>query len=374
MDRSAIMVGAVVLAAVGLFGLRFFSDREPVDDDWRAPSASREISERRASDAPTGGSDPVRKANAHSTRFGGAGSDSGDSASSGGSFGRAAGGSTAGSAASGHASRAVVGGDGGRGSGVGVSIGSRGGQGSGVSVGMAPGSSARSGSGGGSILPHERSGLVQDLSTLPPMQSKDAVAPDPAEAAEEVVLSVDQTADAEQASLAATGIEPPKDGVGINFSDEAMVAFPDAGNAKGDAGTITLDINPDWEGGSEDNRSLVQIQQPNQWNNRIEIVKNGRFLRFVFADNMGNERDISLPIDNWQPGQNHSIAATWGEAATVLYVDGRAVGQNTYPGSLEIPPGTPLYLGSKFGNYVGAGAKMENIKVYGRVLRQDEIH
>lgn len=372
MDRSAIIVGAVVLAALGLFGLRFFSDQESFEeDDWRGARLSRQMTERGPSDAASVGSGSARRSGAHSGRSGATGSDAGDSSSSG-SFGRAGAGATGGPASSGMASH-VAGGDPGRGSGVGVSIGSRGGHGSGVSVGTASGPTARSGS-GGSILPHDRSGLVQDLSTVPPMQSKDAAQPDPAEAEQEVVLAVDHTEDAEQASLAASGIEPPKDGVGINFGDDAMVAFPDAGNAKGDAGTITLEIKPEWAGNSEENRSLVQIQQPNQWSNRIELVKNGRFLRFVFADNMGNERDISLPIDNWQPGQTHSVAATWGEAATVLYVDGRQVGQNTYPGSLEIPPGTPLYLGSKFGNYSGAAAKMENIKVYGRVLGQEEIN
>ena len=119
----------------------------------------------------------------------------------------------------------------------------------------------------------------------------------------------------------------------------------------------------------------MQIRTPHGWDNRMQLVKNGRYLRFIFTDNTSREADISVPIDHWEPGQAHTVTATWGEGKTHLYIDGQRVGQNTYSGQFQIPPNTPMYVGSDVpgGTYAGASATIQNFKVYGRALNDEEV-
>jgi hypothetical protein len=193
----------------------------------------------------------------------------------------------------------------------------------------------------------------------------------------EVLLSLplDTSVEAEDSTQpqAAQSVDVSDEGVGIEFGEDAVLAFPDAGNVRGDAGSISFEIEPKWAGGDETNNALVRIQNNNQFENRMELVKNGRYLRFIFTDNTGREADISVPIDVWTPGERHTITATWGEALTSLYIDGKLAGQNTYQGELLIPPSTPMYIGSAGGNYRGASAVLQNFKVYGRPLGSDEV-
>jgi len=188
-----------------------------------------------------------------------------------------------------------------------------------------------------------------------------------------VVLSVSHVDDLQQ-SQSATGVDTKDEGVGINFTPDAVVAFPDAGNVNGDAGSISFDVEPQWAGSEDQNNAFVQLQQENQWANRLQVVRNGRFLRFIMTDSGGAERDISMLVDSWQPNDQHRVAATWGDQQMFLYVDGRLVGQASMPNPMQIPPGTPLLLGSKSGNYSGANATINNFKVYGRALGADEVN
>lgn len=377
MDRNVVIVGAVVAAAVGLFGLNLVSDRALPEDDATASVVGRSSDGRypSGSSSETGaargpGSGEHRGAVGHTGRLAGARADAdgghgGSSNDTSGRISRGHGGDRSDAKAAGQG--AVAGGS------VGVSASSRRGAGAtGSSADIASGAQFRSGA-GRSVLPHDRSDLVEKLAALPADKSAELPYPAPAEGGEDVVFSLDHVAQAEQSSVTAEGVDAPRDGVGITFADDAQLVFPDAGNAKGDAGSIAFEVEPDWEGGSRENHALVAIHNLDQWANRVEVVKNERYLRYIFTDNTGQERDISLAIDQWQPGERHSVTATWGDSSTMLYVDGRLVGRNTYPGSLELRPGTPLYLGSQAGNFSGAGAKIENFKIYGRALDQSEI-
>ncbi len=165
------------------------------------------------------------------------------------------------------------------------------------------------------------------------------------------------------------------DGVGVKFDANSTLAFPDAGNVRGDAGSFTFDIEPEWNGGDEGDHSLVNIRTPNQPDNLLRLFKNGRYLRFIFADESGQERDISVPIDSWNAGERRTITATWGDALTSLYINDELVGTNTYEGQLQIRPGTPLYLGSDVPQApaTGANATISNFFVFGRALGRDEI-
>jgi hypothetical protein len=358
MDRSQVLVIAAIVAAIGLFTLRILSDSEVDDERRHQPAVSR----------GAGGSGSE-----------GAGAPAGSDGGSGAATRRGPGGETArrlaagsrsGAAAErdamGGSSEAVAGPGGRRGGTVGSAITSRPDAG-GSSVGFADASAG--GPGHGPDRQRERSEVAELLKAQPAAPPAwEGAATDPEE---EVVLSIAHPDDTAPA-LQNTDIEEPDDGIGVNFTDDSVVSMPNAGNARGDAGSVSFDVEPEWVGSDDTNHSFVQLHT-DRFENRMELVKNGRYLRFVFADNTGAERDISFPLDAWQPGERHSITATWGEAATALYIDGRLVGQNTYSGQLEIAPGTPMYIGSRHGNYQGANARIENFKVYGRPLSADEV-
>ncbi len=199
---------------------------------------------------------------------------------------------------------------------------------------------------------------------------------------DDVVLEVTDKGDVDSKAEVAEGVEAGEDGDWIDFTEDAMMTFPDNGNANPDAGTITLDIKPNWNGTDVTDNSLLQIREPHQWENRMQLVKNGQFLRFIVTDDSGHEADISFKIDKWVEGDPHNVTASWGrtedgtEGVTTLYVDGKQVGTNRYPGSLKFKPGTPMYLGSDHangGSYGSAGGQMRGFQVFNGAKTPDEL-
>lgn len=207
-----------------------------------------------------------------------------------------------------------------------------------------------------------KSAVLDTIAAVPKEQPRNSRGLEPLDPDAEVVLTVSNKEDTEPASEV-HGVEEDPETRELKFKEDTVLRFPDAGNASGDAGTMSLDITPDWEGPANTNHSLAQIQHENQWANRIELVKNGRFLRFIIADDGGKETDISYPLDAWQAGEQHRVTATWGDGQTQLYIDGQLVGENRYPGKINIPSGVPLSIGSPLGNYSGANATMSNIQL-----------
>jgi hypothetical protein len=166
-----------------------------------------------------------------------------------------------------------------------------------------------------------------------------------------------------------------EDGEGVEFGKSSVLAFPDAGNLRGDAGTMMLEIEPTWAGAEDGDYSLINVRNANDPSNLLRVLKNGKYLRYIFADASGEEVGVSYDISDWQPGEKHTVAVNWGDAATALYVDNQLIGQNTYQGPFGIPPGTPLYLGSDIpeAGATGAGATISNFQVFGRPLTPEEI-
>jgi hypothetical protein len=166
------------------------------------------------------------------------------------------------------------------------------------------------------------------------------------------------------------------DGKGATFATDSQYAIPDAGNlGTAETGSISFCLQPQW-GGDETgtDASLVNLRTPNAFANRLQITKNGRYLRFLMADNTGNESGSSMIISDWQAGQSHLVTATWGQALNSMYVDGQLVSSQTYQGDLQIPPGTPMYIGSDYaGGIPGARGSLSNFEVYNRPLTQDEV-
>lgn len=175
--------------------------------------------------------------------------------------------------------------------------------------------------------------------------------------------------------VAEQNIKPSEDGNGEQFPADSVLEFPDAARfINPQAGTLSLDIKPAWDGLNNLDNSFVQVKTPEMWQGQMELYRNGTYLRFVWFDTNQQENDIGVDIRNWQPGEQHSVAATWGEALMSLYVDGQLAGQRTYSGDLAITPGLPMFLGSNPGSHVpGAASTLQNFKVYNRPLTPDEI-
>lgn len=362
MERTQVLVIAVVVAALALFGLRFFSD-DPIDAEL-ASGGSR-LGD--VASAPRFGADDGERGLGGAGSNGGVGrpggrlrqDSKGGDAPRAGEFGRR--GSDTGSGAGSSGSARVLSGGGLReGSSVGVSGSGPGGRGG-------EGTATLSGESGGRLGPRAalKDDLVEKLGARQPLPNE--IPPAEGDAA----LTVTKPDDIpDQAGEAEDVKEPEEGGDGIKITDRGRVEFPNAGNASSN-GTISFQIKPDWAGADQTDNALVQIRQEHQWNNRLELVKNGEFLRFIVTPDTGQEIDISSRISNWNPNEVHDIQVSWGEGRTTLYIDGEVAGSRTYEGELNFSAGTPMFLGADWrgSNYNGANATL-----YDFTLNNDPSH
>jgi hypothetical protein len=358
MERGHIVVIAVVLAALGLFGLKVWSDHA---DESNLTSGGRVVGNlARLDTGRRGGSD------------GGddwGGTDSGGSARPGRGSGGRVGGRFDGSSGS---DRGGGGGFGGRGTDVVRGAGSRGGGTLGYSTG---GSGSGGGSGGGGTIgdsgggglapkPQKKSDLVDFLSSQPATHGE--LATEKNENGEDVALKIDKPEDISKNGGVDQNVQD--NGDGIKIGEDGKITFPN--NVSPEAATFSFKIQPDWAGADATDNALVELRGENQWSNRIELVKNGEFLRFILTDNTGKETDISTRITDWQAGDPHDIRASYGNCnngscQTSLYVDGRLAGTNSYQGQLDFASSTPLFVGGdhRGSNYAGANATISGFTI-----------
>jgi hypothetical protein len=360
MERAQVLVIAVVVAALVLFGLRFFSS-DPIESDLtlsderigdvaNAPRFGSGASGGRSESGGTMGgsrSQPGRLRDSHSA----------DSSSGGsGGFERRGADSRSGGSGAGSGSARVLTGGALRGGGgsvgaSGSSAGSRGGGGSGgtVTLGSEP---------SGRLAPKAalKEDLVDSLAARPEVQNQ-AAPPADGDAA----LQVSKPEDIPEQEGQAEEVQEADDGDGIKITDRGRVEFPNAGNASA-SGTISFQIKPEWNGADQGDNAIVQIRQEHQWQNRLELVKNGEFLRFIVTPDSGVEADISSRITGWNANEVHDIQVTWDNDSktTRLWIDGQVAGSNTYTGQLNFSPGTPMFLGAdhRGSNYSGANATL----------------
>jgi len=167
-------------------------------------------------------------------------------------------------------------------------------------------------------------------------------------------------------------------GEGHVFDTESQVRIPNAGNITGDAGSIAFELKPKWEGADNSDASLFDLRTPNVWNNRMELVKNGQYLRFLMWDDQGNENGVAFQMKNWAPDEAHPVAVTWGadengQRVMSLYVDGALVGQKAYENDFNVPNGQPLVIGNNAGGALGANSVLNGFQVYNKPLDQGRI-
>lgn len=336
MERGQVIILSVVVAALALFGLKIWSDRSAESSFEAASGAAAE-----------------RLARAGGLRADGSGSDSGSSSGGeGGEFGRTGGGSMRaggalggriGSGADGRGSAETARG-GLRGSGGGVVGGGSGSRvaGGGGSAGVAGGAD------GPGIGPkvQQRDSLVEFLGSQPPTQNELA-SPENA-VGEDVALKLDKVDDIDEQGGEGRNVEDAEDGDGIKITEESNIQFPN--NVNPEAATFSFKIQPEWAGSDQTDNALLQLRGQHEWSNRLELVKNGEFLRFILTDNTGREADISFRITDWVAGEEHEIRSGYADGETWLEVDGRVVGRNRYEGQLDFQQGVPLQVGGDWPN------------------------
>jgi hypothetical protein len=208
------------------------------------------------------------------------------------------------------------------------------------------------------------------------VQLAEAPTPGPDTPKQDPVLSIsfDATTHPDQGESAPIVVDGvTADAGGARFGSAAQFALPDRGNASMMAGSINFWVQPEWAGDSAVKSAMVNLSTPNVWENRLHIFKDGAFLRFLICDSTGTETNVGTLITDWKPNDRHMITATWGDGVTTLYIDTRSIGAAEYNGELDIPPSTPLYIGSGQGNVGGAGAKISNFQIYNRRIGADEI-
>jgi hypothetical protein len=112
-----------------------------------------------------------------------------------------------------------------------------------------------------------------------------------------------------------------------------------------DGGSIGFTAAINWSGADPSDRALFSIQRPNTWPDQIQLVKSGSHLRWVVTDAGGLEHDLSVSIDDWHPGQTHSVLATWGGGRTTLTLDGMPAGEQSL-GDVRFTAGDALQVGA----------------------------
>ncbi|GBD26530.1 hypothetical protein HRbin30_01862 [bacterium HR30] len=176
------------------------------------------------------------------------------------------------------------------------------------------------------------------------------------------------------AQMPAEGEPPPEvvfeGGKEKRFVTETQVQLENAGKIAGDAGSMAFWLKPDWEPTDQNDAVFVQIGEGQQ---AIRVAKNVNFLRFEYFDADGRERGVGVPIDDWKPGEWHQVSATWVQGRLQLFVDGKAVSQNSFETAPVLGEDPKAYVGSKLPSGTPAAGEMADVRILNRPLQPNEI-
>jgi hypothetical protein len=160
----------------------------------------------------------------------------------------------------------------------------------------------------------------------------------------------------------------------IYFPPDAQLAYANRAGVQGDLGTVALWVEPvDWAGRDARVRSFFRVNDPNGGDYRFHLLKDADHLRFQFITEHG-ESNLRVPIDWWPRGEAHHVAVTWGNSMLRLYVDGVALSEQPYEGTLMVASSAPGWWGSNNeAGTQGAGAILGDALVVGRPLGDAEM-
>jgi len=171
---------------------------------------------------------------------------------------------------------------------------------------------------------------------------------------------------------AANGVEPLQaDGLEIDealgaarFLANAIVKYPDSGGVDTTAGTIVFWVHMEWDSSLPERRSKTLAElRAGGWENRIEMNLGPPTLVCLFTNSEGFEQAVGTNI-SWQLGEWHHVAVTWGDSIATLYVDGAIRSERELVGVIEIPAGTPLYVGSTYNGPIRAGQGSVSLRAW----------
>jgi hypothetical protein len=361
MERSHIIVVAAI-AVLSLFALKVWSDRTG-DSGLDVESRGADQRLARASGLRGGSEGGELGQSAGDSGFGRSGgglshSGPGAASGSGGVGSRGPGGGSAESVRAGGTRFANLPGSSGERAGSWGAVGSGGGGGSGGSgvPGSMPG-----GQGGSHGAPSTAQKQMVDFLSSQAPTHQDLASAKPQD--ESVALKLDKVDDISTQGGQDKNVQEAKDGDGISIGDNGVMQFPN--NVSPSAATISFSFTPNWNGADATDNALLEMRNEHDWSNRIELVKNGEFLRFIVTPSGGQESDISVRITDWQAGQAHDIQASYGDNTTTLSIDGVQRGQNTLTSPLTFTDGTPLFIGSDHAgsNYSSANGTFKGVNI-----------
>ncbi len=160
------------------------------------------------------------------------------------------------------------------------------------------------------------------------------------------------------------------------FPPNAVLNYPDSGGVDTTAGTILFWVHMEWDPTQEDRRSKTLAElRAGGWENRIEMNLGPPTLSCLFTNSEGLEQSVGTNI-RWQLGEWHHVAVTWGDSVATLFVDGTPRQERELVGTIEIPPGRPLYVGSTYNGPLRARQGSVSLRawsVFQQPLLQEDI-
>lgn len=148
----------------------------------------------------------------------------------------------------------------------------------------------------------------------------------------------------------------------LRFSIDSPFSIPNTS----DTGTVSMWMQPEWDAESTGDAAVMELGD-----GLFRVYRNVNVLRFeVMSDNP--EFSTSLSTGEWQPGDWHSITATWDKQQVTFYVDGAPVG-NPIQGSFAVEGSTPVTIGSMAPPEQISPATLSDISLRGRALSAGEI-
>ena len=155
-------------------------------------------------------------------------------------------------------------------------------------------------------------------------------------------------------------------GAAVNVTD----VFPH------EAGTVTLWARPNWDGGHQDSKVFFHVptDAPSVNNYHLQLWGGNLSARagtMSSADTPGGDVTTDV-VTQWQAGEWHFLAMTWGPDAVKLYVDGDPVAQRA-PVEYLYRPGGRLTIGAWEDGNRSADSVLDEVRLFTEELTQEDI-